>query len=438
MSFLRSSCLVARMQRQRTVLDKTQTPHRVRVEVIAGPDRGQVYERSSATVAFGTSHVNDIVLTDPTVSHYHMEIRGGQGVLITDLGSERGVYVNDIQIQQAVVPFGARVRLGETVLLLLEGVRDDVTTLQAALLVPGIVGSSRAMREIVPVIIGAVNSNTPVLMQGEVGSGKEFLARAIHDAGHRANAPFVTVPSDAITPEAIASHLFGVVGGAMAEGRQEGAFELANGGSIYLDEVGELPHSAQLALTDALDSQPIQQNDAVDCVQLGVRVFAATRRDLRPEANLGSFEADLYARLATTRIEVPPLRERQADLDELVEDLARELTGVPDSPFSAPIMQLLCIRWWSGNVRELREVVESAILTRNVAPESTPPPISETFRQRNILPYRLERRAAIAAFERNYLSQLIEASGGNASGAARAAGMDRPYLLSLLRKHGLR
>jgi DNA-binding NtrC family response regulator len=223
-----------------------------------------------------------------------------------------------------------------------------------------------------------------------------------------------------------------------AEGWQDGAFERAIGGSIYFDEVGELPQSAQRALLDVLDIQRLDTESARACNQPGARVFAATRRDLRAEANQGSFQADLYVRLATDRIDVPPLRERREDIEELVEQLACEITGTQESPFAEAAMQLLRIRWWSGNIRELRDVVENALLIRNISPDSVPPPISETFRHSEIVPYRLARGAALAAFERSYLSQLIEACSGNASGAARVAEMDRPYLLSLLRKHGLR
>jgi DNA-binding NtrC family response regulator len=433
------------MQRQFTLLNDRAVAKpavtRVRVQVIDGPDRGLVYDPTGTSVAVGTSPDNEVVLTDPTISRYHLELRCEEGVLVRDLGSRNGTYVNDVRIREAIVPTGARVRVGATVLSLLDAGRGPPAPPQPTPDIPGLVAASPVMQEIARAIDRLARSNVSVLVQGETGTGKELIARAIHEAGPRANGPFIVVDAGALAPTLIASHLFGHERGAFtgAERRQEGAFELAHGGSIFLDEIGELPLAVQPALLGVLERRSFRRVGGKEDVQVDVRVISATHRDLRAEANQGTFRADLYFRLAVARIQIPPLRERQEDIEALVEHFAREITGAPGSPFSDATMEALHSHRWSGNVRELRNVVESALAMGNLALEGiSPAQLQDALRSDEIVPYRRARGEAIAAFERRYLSHLIEVSGGNASGAARAAGMDRPYLLSLLRKHGLR
>jgi DNA-binding NtrC family response regulator len=296
------------------------------------------------------------------------------------------------------------------------------------------------MQDVARAINRLGQSNVSVLVQGETGTGKELVARAIHEAGPHAKGPFVVVDAGALPPTLIASHLFGHERGAFtgADRRQEGAFELAHGGTIFLDEIGELPLSVQPALLGVLERRSFRRIGGKEDIQIDVRLISATHRDLRAEANQGTFRADLYFRLAVARILIPPLRERPEDIEALVEHFAREITGAPGSPFSEATMAALRTHRWSGNVRELRNVVESALTMGNLsldgpAAQDVGAPKSDT-----VKPYRLARSEAVIAFERHYLTHLIEATGGNASAAARAAGMDRPYLLSLLRRHGLR
>jgi len=302
------------------------------------------------------------------------------------------------------------------------------------------VAASPSMHEISCAVERLGGSNVSVLVQGETGTGKELIARAIHEAGPRAKGPFVVVDAGALPATLIASQLFGHERGAFtgAEKRQEGAFELAHGGSIFLDEIGELPLAVQPALLGVLERRSFRRLGGKEDIQVDVRVISATHRDLRAEANQGTFRADLYFRLAVARIEIPPLRERPEDIEPLVEHFAREITGAPGLPFSEATMAALRAHRWSGNVRELRNVVESALAMGTVSLDGLASVAPDTARSGAIVPYRAARAEALAAFERRYLRSLIEATGGNASAAARAASMDRPYLLSLLRRHGLR
>jgi DNA-binding NtrC family response regulator len=238
----------------------------------------------------------------------------------------------------------------------------------------------------------------------------------------------------------IASELFGHERGAFtgADQRRAGAFEQAHGGTLFLDEIGELPLAVQPVLLGALERRRFRRVGGTAEIAVDVRVVAATNRDLRIEANRGSFRPDLYFRLAVARVVLPPLRERAQDIEPLVAHFIEQVTGTRDvgRHFGPQVLDALRHHPWSGNVRELRNVVERALtfgqLKLDTSIGHTPEDSSE------LLSYRDARAAALATFERDYCGRLIALAGGNASEAARRAAMDRPYLLSLLKKHGLR
>jgi DNA-binding NtrC family response regulator len=417
------------------------TVRRLRVRVAEGPDQDRVLEHYGDRVGVGTSPANELTLSDPTVSHYHLELRGEDGVVVKDLGSRNGTFIGDVRVHEAVVPIGTRVRVGRTVLVLLDAtIAPPEDPLPPPPEVPGLVLASSTMQEIGRTVERLAQSNVSVLIQGETGTGKELVARAIHDLSGRAKRPFIVVDPGALPATLIASQLFGHERGAFtgAEKRQEGAFELAHGGSIFLDEIGELPLAVQPALLGVLERRSFRRLGGKEDIQVDVRVISATHRDLRAEANQGTFRADLYFRLAVARIEIPPLRERPEDIDPLVAHFAAEITGAPGFLFSEATMSALRGHRWSGNVRELRNVVESALAMGSINLNGLAQPATPASSAAAVPQYRLARAEALAAFERSYLRRLIEATGGNASAAARAANMDRPYLLSLLRRHGLR
>jgi DNA-binding NtrC family response regulator len=416
------------------------TVRRLRVRIAEGPDRERVLEHYGERVGVGTSPANELTLTDPTVSHYHLELRCEDGVLVKDLGSRNGTFVGDVRINEAVVPIGTRIRVGRTVLVLLDATIAPPDTPLPPPDVPGVVAASPTMQEIGRTVERLAPSNVSVLIQGETGTGKELVARAIHDLSPRAKRPFIVVDPGALPATLIASQLFGHERGAFtgAEKRQEGAFELAHGGSIFLDEIGELPLAVQPALLGVLERRSFRRLGGKEDIQVDVRVISATNRDLRAEANQGTFRADLYFRLAVARIEIPPLRERPEDIDPLVAHFAAEITGAPGFLFSEATMSALRAHRWSGNVRELRNVVESALAMGSINLNGLAQPAPPATNAAAIPQYRAARAEALAAFERSYLRRLIETAGGNASAAARTANMDRPYLLSLLRRHGLR
>jgi DNA-binding NtrC family response regulator len=292
-------------------------------------------------------------------------------------------------------------------------------------------------------------SAVSVLIEGETGTGKELVARAIHERGARRSAPFVVVDCGSMPATLIASELFGHERGAFtsADRRHEGAFERAGGGTLFLDEIGELPVEVQPALLGVLERRQFRRVGGASEIAVDVRVLAATHRDLRAAANQGTFRPDLYFRLAVTRIVIPPLRDRPEDVPELIRHFVEELSGPgAPQPFDRATLASLARQHWAGNVRELRNLVESALAMGHVPLPGAARPLDSTGGAglsspesgRALARYREARAKAILDFERAYLGELIAECGGNASEAARRAGMDRPYLLTLLKRHGLR
>jgi DNA-binding NtrC family response regulator len=397
----------------------------------------------------GVAPGNDLRLTDPTVSRFHLEAQlGREGVALKDLGSLNGTRVGGLRAREVVVPLGVQVQLGATVVSVEDG-GEEAFYEGTAPEVPGLVGTSAAMGEVARSIRQLAGADISVLIQGETGTGKELVATALHAGSTRAHAPFVVVDCGSLSPTGIASELFGHEQGAFpgAERARQGAFGRAHGGTIFLDEIGELPLQVQPALLGVLQRRRFRPVGGDRDVSADVRVVAATNRDLRAEVNGGSFRADLYFRLAVGRIVLPPLRERPEDVEPLVRHFVAEATGrAGDLPFDATTLVTLRKHYWSGNVRELRNVVENALAVgelrldgqQAVGAPAGAPAAAYADEAGEILPYREARARAVGAFEREYFSGLITRCGGNASEAARRGQIDRPYLLSILRRLGLR
>jgi DNA-binding NtrC family response regulator len=417
---------------------------KLRVRVEAGPDAGAICEPAAddaARLAIGTSADNALVLADPTVSRYHLELaREPDGLHVIDLGSRNGTWVGGVRIERAVVPAGTTLRLGDTTLVVDDAGAQTLPPLGDAPRSPELIGDSDAIRDVDRLVHKLARVDSSVLIHGETGAGKEVVARAIHEASPRRDRELVVVDCGSMPASLIASLLFGHEKGAFtgADQRRAGAFERANGGTVLLDEIGELPLDVQPALLGVLERRTFTRVGGAQSIDVDVRVLAATHRDLRAEVNSGKFRADLYYRLAVAKIVLPPLRDRPDDIEPLVRHFVQRLTGEADLGPLAGALDQLRAHPWSGNVRELRNVVEAALVMGELdlggeAPSSTPAaPAAATGT------YREARAIALHRFEAEFLRALIERAGGNASEAARLARMDRPYLLALLRKHGLR
>ena len=419
------------------------------VEITEGSDRGARWEGDQGT--FGTAADTALGLKDETVSGYHMRLTAADGgVRVSDLGSTNGSFVGDVRIEHGTVPPGSMLRLGRTMMLIGAGAAA-VVELHDEDRLGELRGQTQTMRRLMTQVRRAAQSNVAVLLIGESGTGKELLARAVHDASPRAQAPFVTVDCGAITPSLVASELFGHEKGSFtgATHTKIGAFERANTGTLFLDEVGELPPELQSNLLGALERRRFCRVGGQKEVSVDLRVVAATNRDLRANVNAGRFRLDLYYRLAVVTLDVPPLRERAKDIPLLVAHFAAEEDF--DGPLSALISdatmtELLAYRW-PGNVRELRNYVQATVAMGHTplpgldAPEPSGSELEDLrsgFASLDDLPYGEARTALLHEFEVHYLAQRLKRSGGNVTQAARDAGMARSHLNEIIRRHGIR
>jgi DNA-binding NtrC family response regulator len=249
----------------------------------------------------------------------------------------------------------------------------------------GIVGESSAIQELLIKIEQMAPVSSTVLVQGESGSGKELVARAIHDLSPRRGRPFIAVNCAALPETLLESELFGHEKGAFtgAAERRLGRFELADTGTIFLDEIGEIPRSVQVKLLRVLESRAFFRVGGIQPIKVDVRVVAATNRSLKESVALGEFRDDLYYRLSVLNIYLPPLRERRGDIPLLVRRFVRELSQLHDRPFrgiTPEAMQRLMEAPWPGNVRQLRNLIESMVVLapgREVRAADIPPEILE-------------------------------------------------------------
>lgn len=429
---------------------KTLPVQRLTVTVVEGPDAAEGATATGDRITVGTAEGNTLVLTDPTVSRYHLELRpSDRGVRVRDLESTNGVFASGALLESGYVRPGTVLRLGRTKVRVDDADHGTVEIYEGQELA-GILGRSPAMRQLMAQVVKIARAPVSVLLVGESGTGKEVVASALHRLSPRNAGPYEIVDCASLAPNLVASELFGHERGAFtgADRQRQGAFERAHHGTLFLDEVGELPPELQPNLLGALERRRIRRVGGQTELPVDVRVVSATHRDLRAEVNSNAFRLDLYYRLAVVTLEVPPLRERREDIPLLAEHFAHELgfEGGFDALFGPEERQALMRHRWPGNVRELRNLVEATVALgeaptafRSAAPEPSGD-ASAGIEVASLLdePYKRARRGVVEQFEARYLPRLLERAGGNVSEAARLARMDRSYLFSLLRKHGLR
>ena len=422
----------------------------LRLEVVEGPDAGQTFDASSATVTVGSAPGNDLVLSDGTVSRHHLELTVSEGrILVVDHDSTNHTSVGAVQISRATVRPGTVLSLGRTRLRVTDGQPINVAMYDRDEL-HGLKGRSLAMRRLMAQISQVARSDSSVLLLGETGTGKERIAEAIHKASARAHRSMEIVDCGALMPTLIASELFGHEKGAFtgANHQHKGAFERAHGGTLFLDELGELPANLQVRLLGALERRSFKRVGGTKAIDVDVRVISATHRDLRKWVNNGEFRQDLYYRVAVARLNIPPLRDRPEDIPLLIEHFLQSMgedvpasSVVPDG-----VMAALMKHHWPGNVRELRNFVESA-LAFGEAPslESTDVTDAKSAGVGSGLapellegPYKEARDAVLQEFQMTYFSRLLERAEHNVSRAATLARMNRPHLIQLLKRYGLR
>ena len=347
---------------------QTVTATTAALQIVAGPDAPREIDVDRESLVIGTSAGCDATLTDEFVSGRHVRLqRTRDGWAVVDLGSRNGVFLDEVRVQEAVWPAGAKLRLGKTTLLLARQNCEERAPLPDEEQFAGMVGRSPAMRRVFGLIRAVAPTEATVRLQGPTGSGKELAARAIHAASRRADGPFIAVNCGSVARDLIAGELFGHVKGAFtgAGADRAGLFELAGGGTIFLDEIGELPLELQPNLLRVLEDREVRRVGGNRAVPIDARVIAASNRDLPAETAAGRFREDLFYRLDAFPIQLPSLRERLEDLPLLVDHLlAREARGLRRSPPRLTHRALAALRAqaWPGNVRELANVLSRAML----------------------------------------------------------------------------
>ncbi|HSN92268.1 MAG TPA: sigma 54-interacting transcriptional regulator, partial [Anaeromyxobacteraceae bacterium] len=306
----------------------------------------------------------DVVVDDPFVSARHLRIEGRGGRwFLSDLGSTNGTFVGGMRVERAELPMGASIALGDVELAL----EPPAAAPERALAFEGMVSRDPAMRQVFEMVERVAPSDVAVTILGETGTGKELVARAIHHRSPRREAPFIPVNCSAIAESLIESELFGHEKGAFsgADRLRKGAFEEANGGTIFLDEIGELPLDLQPKLLRTLELGEVKRVGASRPLTVNVRIVAATHRDLRARVRNGKFREDLFYRLCVVPVTVPPLRQRKGDVRALAETfLAASAPRGLGLRWSEEALSRLEAYDWPGNVRQLRNVVQRALLFR--------------------------------------------------------------------------
>jgi DNA-binding NtrC family response regulator len=426
---------------------------RFSLRVVEGPAQGRTWESKGATCSIGSHETNDLAIDDGTVSRFHCAIEVDDGaVRIKDTRSRNGTVVDGVQIIEALLRTGSRIRLGRTVLELSVGAETNPVPLSDRTQFGSLAGTSAAMRAAFAMLERAAARDVTVLLEGETGTGKSQAARSIHGQSARKTKPFLVVDCGAILGNLLESELFGHERGAFtgATERRIGAFEEASGGTVFLDEVGELPVDLQPKLLRALEAREIRRVGENRHRPIDVRVIAATNRDLRADVNTGRFRADLYFRLAVVTIAMPPLRKRPEDIPALVREILTSLQASDEevAQLTTPEFLARCARAaWPGNVRELRNFLERCLVMRSALPvtgtgthDAGEGDSEGAFEGAPIdpnAPYAAARDRVLADFEKRYFEALLKKHDGKVARAAAAAGLDRRYLYRILRRHGI-
>ncbi len=426
--------------------------------------REYIFDQSDITI--GSAEDNDVVIRDSRVSRFHCRIScEPSGYLVADLDSTNGTLVGRVRVREAYLRSGTTLSLGGVeVRFQTFGERVEVTPSTRDSF-GAVVGRSRRMREVFAILERIAPTNATVVLEGETGSGKEIVARALHQKSLRASQPFVVFDCSAVPKDLIESELFGHEKGSFTGAVQtrQGLFEIASGGTLFLDEIGELSLELQPKLLRALEQREVRRVGSNRPIRVDVRLIAATNRNLEEEVRAGRFRDDLFYRLSVVRLSLPPLRERREDIPLLARHFLRQAPFNRDADgqprvkgLSEEALTALMEYHWPGNVRELMNVVERATSFADgdvIEVDDLPPHVlgtrarpgadlcnhdgSTTETNRPRMTFKDAKEAWIERFEREYLAALLRRHKGSLSAAAREADLDRKHLRKLARRYGL-
>ncbi len=415
---------------------------KARFTVIKGTDKGKELVLQNALVSIGTLPTNDLVITDTTVSRTHAEVEEKSGgYVIRDLDSTNGTFLEGLSVREAFLTPGSVIRLGETEIIF-SPVEEciEIPTSNAESF-GELTGSSSPMQEIYGILERVSPTDVTVLIEGETGTGKELAARAIHRHSKRADGPFVVFDCGAVAPNLIESELFGHEKGAFTDAARfrQGVFELADNGTIFLDEIGELSLDLQPKLLRALDQREAKRIGSDKPVSFNVRVIAATNRDLEKEVKAGQFREDLFYRLSVVRVSMPPLRKRKEDIETIASDLlagiskeiGKKITGLSSEAGAA-----LSAYAWPGNVRELRNILGRAAALCN----------GDRIEARDLFLTQKKKSATLDGLSGKTLEEIekaaiqatLKSANGNKTEAAKVLGIAYSTLYEKMKKYGMR
>jgi DNA-binding NtrC family response regulator len=432
------------------------------IRVASGPDKGATCALTTSRARVGTAADNALQLNDPRVSRHHIEFQiHDQGYLVRDLQSTNGTFYRGARVGEVLVEQGAEVRIGNTVLRL-ERSNEQTSIIGEEQTFGSLVGASPAMQQVYGLLAAVAPTDATVLVLGETGTGKELVAEEIHRNSPRHDRLFSVLDCGSIPASLIESELFGHVKGAFTGAMEdrEGIFERTRGGTVFLDEIGELPMELQTRLLRVLDRRMVTRLGSNLPRKVDIRLVAATNKDLGKEVKEGRFRQDLYYRLAVVRIMLPALRERREDIRLLARFFLWQAgCGDPERVLTEDLLADLLARPWRGNVRELRNIIErTTVLTDGAAltldgaqggasmvpSEATaasehPEVRADSFVDPGLLDlrYKEAKEQLLHRFEALYMGRLFEQHGNNISRIARDAGVDRHLVRKLLRKHGI-
>jgi DNA-binding NtrC family response regulator len=410
------------------------------VRALGDADRAQAVTAESGVFVVGTDPSAHIRLSDKTVSRKHVQLTFlPEGILVADQGSKNGTKIGRRRIERELAFDGDTITIGHTKLRV--SVEEErPTQVEGPRRFGDFLTAAPAMIRVLDQIERVADSQVSVLLEGETGTGKDVLAQAIHSGSARKNGPFTIVDVGAIAKNLIEGQLFGHVKGAFtgAMHDREGAFESSNGGTIFLDEIGELSLEMQPKLLRALESRRIKRVGENAERPIDVRIVSATHRDLRAMAKAGTFRADLLFRVAVASVRIPPLRERAEDIAHLARHFISAM-GADPRQLTRAAERTLAQYSWPGNSRELRNVLERALTMvdkRRIAPADLFPPGRDLAPPSSQLPFHQAKESMLDQFERFYVKELLERHRGNVSQAARAAGLTRNALYALMKRVG--